>query len=182
MKKTTISNAGRIRKSEQNDSSRNDYKPKNIGFYGERVARYYLRSKSHTVIAKNLRLKCGEIDILSLKNNVIHIIEVKTACVFGDKDMNFKAEDNLSKTKLRKLHRLRGELSYWIESGQIRKFLNFNMFGDDARECGGVMDVTHETGSLSDLDIEIDGLAVDIQMDKASGAVSNIKVRHFPYL
>lgn len=107
------------------------------GRYGEKVASYWLKTKSHEIIARNLRLKQGEIDILALKNNVIHIIEVKTIRVLHSNrtkgqlnkrelsettaldlgSADFLPEDNFSKTKLRKLQRLKGELLLYSDLG-----------------------------------------------------------------
>jgi Holliday junction resolvase-like predicted endonuclease len=157
------------------------FSPKNMGIYGERVVNHYLKSKGHVILGRNLRLKCGEIDILSLKNKVMHITEVKTVCLSEhskDEDTIFRAEDNLSKTKIRKLHRLRVELSYWLEAGQFGKFLSSKIpDGDGSANVPNI-----EALALRNLEIQIDGIAVDVYRDNASNAVSRIKVRYFPYL
>jgi uncharacterized protein UPF0102 len=51
---------------------------KKIGSMGEKAACTYLESKGHIVLARNLRLKRGEIDILTVRNNTLHLVEVKT--------------------------------------------------------------------------------------------------------
>lgn len=141
---------------------------KDMGIYGERVAAYFLTLKGHRVLAKNLRLKQGEIDILTYENGVIHIIEVKTAYFatsfnsFAESDV-FLPEDNLSSSKLRKLYRLRDELMNMLEMGigLDREILDLDI-GQDL--------------NVSEMDIEIRGVVVYLYMNK------RIKVRYFPYL
>jgi hypothetical protein len=154
-----------------------DYSPRNIGIYGEMVVQQHLLSKGHEIIAQNLRLKSGEIDILTFKNKDIYIIEVKSMCIFVDKstagghgthgythqrDIAFRAEDNLSKTKIHKLNRLRRELQYRMDSGHF---------------------LTYEFNNLdSDANIIIEGITVDIYYDLAKSAVVRITLRRFPFL
>ena len=49
-----------------------------IGHRGEELATAYLIRTGHTIVARNVRYKCGEIDIITRKNSTIHYIEVKT--------------------------------------------------------------------------------------------------------
>lgn len=51
---------------------------KYTGDQGEEVAAEYLINKSYKVLARNLRLFCGEIDILAEDNKTIVVVEVKT--------------------------------------------------------------------------------------------------------
>ena len=49
-----------------------------IGFYCESAAVSYLKNKGFEIIEKNFRYgRFAEIDIIALKNSVLHIIEVK---------------------------------------------------------------------------------------------------------
>ena len=51
-----------------------------IGFYCESAAVSYLKNKGFEIIEKNFRYgRFAEIDIIALKNSVLHIIEVKRA-------------------------------------------------------------------------------------------------------
>lgn len=94
-----------------------------IGQYGESVTSFYLRNKGFSVLYRNLRLNegtiRGEIDILALKDRVIHIIEVKTACVKESQDVIFAPESNLSHTKIRKLRKLRSLLIMKMSGGEL---------------------------------------------------------------
>lgn len=48
------------------------------GLLGEEIARQYLTGKGYQIIARNVRRKWGEIDIVAEKKGVVHFIEVKT--------------------------------------------------------------------------------------------------------
>lgn len=49
-----------------------------IGKYGEQIAGEYLEKLNYKIIYKNFRCKCGEIDIVAIKNHEIVFVEVKT--------------------------------------------------------------------------------------------------------
>lgn len=48
------------------------------GLYGESLACKYLTERGFTVVARNVRTKGGEIDIVAEKDNTLHFVEVKT--------------------------------------------------------------------------------------------------------
>lgn len=48
------------------------------GFKGEDLAVKYLKKNGYKIIARNFHSKYGEIDVVALKNEVLHFIEVKT--------------------------------------------------------------------------------------------------------
>lgn len=51
---------------------------KSLGNQGEELAKVYLEKKGYKFIKKNLRLFCGEIDLLMEDGDVLVICEVKT--------------------------------------------------------------------------------------------------------
>lgn len=53
-------------------------KNKNTGNLGEDIATEYLISRGYKIINRNLRLFCGEIDILAQDRKTLVIVEVKT--------------------------------------------------------------------------------------------------------
>ena len=53
-------------------------KNKSTGNEGEDVAAEYLKGRSYKILERNLRLFCGEIDILAEHNRTIVLVEVKT--------------------------------------------------------------------------------------------------------
>ncbi|VAW32469.1 hypothetical protein MNBD_CPR01-71 [hydrothermal vent metagenome] len=83
---------------------------KKIGHVGERAAAEYLRRHKFRIIDRNIAHKTGELDIVAQKENVVHVIEVKsTVCdefplrfCTGD---NFDPTDKLNPTKIRKVVR-----------------------------------------------------------------------------
>lgn len=49
-----------------------------IGRSGEDLAAIYLEEKGYEILSRNYRCKKGEMDIIAVKNEVLHFIEVKT--------------------------------------------------------------------------------------------------------
>lgn len=49
-----------------------------IGKFGENLALDYLLKKGYELMGQNVRLFCGEIDLLMIEKNVLVICEVKT--------------------------------------------------------------------------------------------------------
>lgn len=51
---------------------------KNIGDHGEKFAAGMLEEAGYEIIERNYRCRYGEVDIIALRNGVIHFVEVKT--------------------------------------------------------------------------------------------------------
>ena len=51
---------------------------KNVGDIGESFAADLMTNSGFQVIERNYRTKCGEIDIIAIKDGVLHFVEVKT--------------------------------------------------------------------------------------------------------
>lgn len=49
-----------------------------IGRWGEKKAKSFLKEKGYKIIAENFRVKQGEIDLIVKKKNVLVFVEVKT--------------------------------------------------------------------------------------------------------
>ncbi|TGJ99105.1 YraN family protein [Leptospira semungkisensis] len=47
------------------------------GNLGEELAKDYLTKNGHQILARNFRTRTAEIDIITLRENVLHFIEVK---------------------------------------------------------------------------------------------------------
>ncbi len=59
----------------------------------------YLREYGYRILERNVYNRFGEIDIIALKNNVLHFIEVKSAQSYE------QAVNNITPSKLQKLNR-----------------------------------------------------------------------------
>lgn len=59
----------------------------------------YLRSHGFRIIDRNVYNRFGEIDIIALKDNVLHLVEVKSAQSYE------QAVNNITASKLQKLNR-----------------------------------------------------------------------------
>lgn len=53
-------------------------KPKDIGYFGEKKAAEYLRSKGYEILDLNFTVRGGEIDIVACDKNILVFVEVKT--------------------------------------------------------------------------------------------------------
>lgn len=76
-----------------------------IGKIGENIAKTFLMKQGFDIKDINYRTKYGEIDIVCLKDKVIHFIEVKSIKVFNFNtisDLRIRPEDNFTKEKGRK--------------------------------------------------------------------------------
>ncbi len=49
-----------------------------IGALGERIAAEYLSRRGYRIIAKNYRKPWAEIDLISIKDSIVHFVEVKS--------------------------------------------------------------------------------------------------------
>lgn len=51
---------------------------KELGYYGEDLAKLYLINKNYKILEKNYRVNFGEIDIIAAFENTVVFVEVKT--------------------------------------------------------------------------------------------------------
>ena len=49
-----------------------------LGERGENIAVRFLKRRKHIIVTRNWKIKAGELDIVSLKDNALHFVEVKT--------------------------------------------------------------------------------------------------------
>lgn len=82
-----------------------------FGRLGEQIACDYLKNKGFTVIEQNYTKKIGELDIVVIKNSVLHFVEVKTLVkdktesVSCETDQKYSPFENVTRSKLRKFSR-----------------------------------------------------------------------------
>lgn len=84
-----------------------------IGKIGEDIACKHLASIGHNVLERNIRIKYGEIDILSIHQNTLHFTEVKTVTAYKNSNAygSVSAEEHIDWKKFRKMTNL-AELFY----------------------------------------------------------------------
>jgi putative endonuclease len=90
-----------------------------LGKEGEDMAVSWLAANGYEILHRNWRHSYYEIDIIALKNNILHIIEVKSryASRFGH------PEDSVTKKKFKNLQRAANEFLFlnpghkWIQYG-----------------------------------------------------------------
>ncbi len=70
-----------------------------IGNLGESLARNYFEKKGYAILQTNWRIRHLEIDIIASKNEVLHIIEVKTQ----KKSTAGFPEENVTRKKMKNL-------------------------------------------------------------------------------
>ncbi|MFH1537172.1 MAG: YraN family protein [Patescibacteria group bacterium] len=75
---------------------------KKLGNYGEQIAIDYLKQKNYQIIDHNYYIHWGEIDIIALKNNKLHFIEVKTRTSIK----KGRPEEAITKSKIKKIWRV----------------------------------------------------------------------------
>ena len=87
-------------------------KTQKIGELGEGIACKYLSKRGYGIVERNFTLPVGEIDIIALKEGVIHFIEVKSINVprvtsnRSNIEQNLiRPEENMHPKKLERLYR-----------------------------------------------------------------------------
>lgn len=82
---------------------------KSIGVRGEDIACQFLRQKGYGILERNYTQPWGEIDIIALKDRVVHFVEVKAVSVptemFSRESSGYMPEEQIHKEKLHKIAR-----------------------------------------------------------------------------
>jgi putative endonuclease len=83
-------------------------KSQRTGERGEQIAVKYLENNGFSILERNYTKKWGEIDIIALKGNKVHFIEVKSKTVFDFKPLkadSYRPEDGMHPWKIQRLKR-----------------------------------------------------------------------------
>ncbi len=94
-------------KTKQNKGDRRTKKRK-IGDLGENIAVTFLMKQGFDVVDRNYLKKYGELDIVAIKGEIYHFIEVKSVSCESFPDVNhetdsYRPEDNVHGYKLKRL-------------------------------------------------------------------------------
>lgn len=68
------------------DAQGKSRKNKDLGDLGEQIAERHLRGIGFEIVARNVRYKCGEIDLVARRGGEIHFVEVKMSGEFSQVD------------------------------------------------------------------------------------------------
>jgi len=77
-----------------------------VGKLGEDLACRFLVKNGYEILERNYLQKCGEIDIITKKANILHFVEVKSVSrenINDVSDREYRPEDNLHPWKLERL-------------------------------------------------------------------------------
>lgn len=76
-----------------------------VGRVGEDIAARFLEERGFVIIDRNFRKTFGEIDLVALRNGVVHFVEVKTVTreTFHEGGDVSRPEDNIDAGKLRRV-------------------------------------------------------------------------------
>jgi len=66
----------------RDDFDKLSYRQK-VGWFGQQIAKQFLKSKGWEVLAENYYVKGGEIDLAIRRDNIVRLIEVKTRTTTG---------------------------------------------------------------------------------------------------
>lgn len=81
----------------------------NIGKQGETLTALWLQQQGFVILGRNLHTRYGEIDVLALRDGVLHVVEVKTRT----SDLFGSPADALTPQKIQKLKRCLQQL--WLK-------------------------------------------------------------------
>ena len=78
------------------------------GRIGEEIACRFMRNRGFTVIERNYRKKYGEIDIICMKNQIIHFVEVKSTASENINQYNneYSPAEHVHERKIRRLKKV----------------------------------------------------------------------------
>ncbi len=87
-----------------------------LGARGERRAAWFYRLRGYRIVARNLRLKCGEIDLVARRGRTVVIVEVKARQSLAAGE----GHDAVDRTKRERLVRLGSQYVSGERGVQIR--------------------------------------------------------------
>jgi putative endonuclease len=87
-----------------------------LGLRGERLAAGHLRGRGFVVLARNVRTRHGEIDLIAFDGRTLVFAEVKTRCVSARQRAIRDDQDPLRGLDLRQRARLRRLSAAWLRA------------------------------------------------------------------
>jgi len=80
-----------------------------IGQLGEDIAVTYLKNRNYHIVVRNYRKKWGELDIVCIKDDAVHFVEVKAGEVYSEPKEGketYRPEDHVDRNKKMRLRRI----------------------------------------------------------------------------
>ena len=108
---------------------KNDRKHIQIGKIGEELACLFLMKRGFKIIERHYLKKCGEIDIVAMKDKVLRFVEVKcVSCETGNsvvsRETKERPEENVTREKLSRLSRV---IQVYLEEKRISRETPFQV-------------------------------------------------------
>ncbi|MEK7463768.1 MAG: YraN family protein [Patescibacteria group bacterium] len=119
---------------------KNTYSTREKGNRGEDIACQYLEGRGFFIQERNHLRKWGEIDIIAIKDDVLHFVEVKSIIHSGVS--GYRPEENVHAIKQKKLRRV------------IQTYLNETRYDKDAEFQFHVISVIHK-GSMGKPEVKM---------------------------
>lgn len=103
-------------------------KSQKTGEYGEKIAQRFLMKQKYKILECNHTRAYGEIDIIAVKNNIIHFIEVKSIKVHNKSvsGETYRPEDNFNKQKQKKMKKV--VVNYLTNNVSPETFYQIDLF------------------------------------------------------
>ena len=120
---------------------------RDTGKAGEQVAEIYLVQNGHKILARNLKLEAGEIDILCEKPGKPQLIVVEVKASSKRVSTRFRPERRVGGHKQKKLKELTGQLRAKKPELKDRP-VRFDVIGVELDPKGGMPQVRHQQGAF----------------------------------
>jgi putative endonuclease len=120
---------------------------RDTGRAGEQVAELYLVQQGHKILARNLRLEAGEIDILCEKPGKPQLIVVEVKASAKKVSTRFRPERRVGGHKKKKLKELAAQLRAKKPELKDRP-MRFDILGVELDPKGGMPGIRHHQGAF----------------------------------
>lgn len=92
-------------------------KPQKTGELGEKICAHFLKKNKYNIVEQNYTQKTGEIDIIAIKNGIIHFIEVKSIRI--KKNVTHETYNPAENLTPRKLEKIKKTIQYYMLKNKV---------------------------------------------------------------
>jgi putative endonuclease len=122
-----------------------------LGRLGEQIAAHYLEGLRFSVLARNVRTRRGEIDLIAFDGATLVFAEVKTRRVGALLPSHGPGQDPLAGLRARQRSRLRGLAAAWLREQRggrpHARTIRFDAIGVQVDARGGLRRLDHLEGA-----------------------------------